>query len=244
MREKKEPLVIDCTSCKARFRLWIPLADLDEWEQGSAISCIKCGAHYIVKKTKEGFEVNAAAQEGSETGTGAFAIDTHTERGPLVLDDSAEEPTPFMSTDERAQPAPEAAPPVLPTILVVEDDALSRKMVENTLQDNKRRLILVKNGAEAMQILKDESVDLLVVDLYLKNPDDPGSLMDGEEVLREIMRMELQIPAIVTTGKELVDDISLDPKWFNFNVKDFIQKGNPFWVDELKVKVTDIIAKR
>ncbi|MFQ5480545.1 MAG: response regulator [Thermodesulfobacteriota bacterium] len=245
MREKKEPLVIDCTSCEARFRLWIPSVDFAEWEKGSSISCIKCGATYQVKKTGEGFVVESAAAPASRFESNAFAIDSHSDGGPLILDESSAETGSAAGIGAVSLSADEAsAPPTLPTILVVEDDALSRKMLENTLRDVGRRLVLVKNGAEALQILREESIDLLVVDLYLKNPDDPGSLMDGEEVLGEVLRMELKIPAIVTTGKELVDDISLDPKWFNYNVKDFIQKGNPFWVDELKVKVTDIIAKR
>jgi hypothetical protein len=35
----------------------------------------------------------------------------------------------------------------------------------------------------------------------------------------------------------------LDPKWFELNVKGFIQKGNPFWVEELKLKVKEVLYK-
>ncbi len=245
MSEKKEPLEIDCASCEARFRLWIPLSEMARWESGSNINCIRCGAPYLVTKTPEGFVVKAAPVDRAHFDTGALAIDANDGSGPRVLDGSPLD----IETASEAGPADlpveeDLSVISLPTVLVVEDDALSRKMVENTLEDGERKLILVKNGAEALQILRDEHVDLLVVDLYLKNPDDAASLIDGEELLQEVLRMELEIPAIVTTGKELVDDISLDPKWFNFHVKDFIQKGNPFWVDELKVKVSDIIAKR
>ncbi|MFQ5428489.1 MAG: response regulator [Thermodesulfobacteriota bacterium] len=241
MSEKKEPFEIDCTSCEARFRLWVPVAELARWEAGSSISCISCGAPHHVKKGPRGFVVTAARSSAPQSEADGFAIDTSTESAPLLLNDAPGETGSGAKTASTA-PADEAS--LRPTILVVEDDALSRKMVENTLKDGEKRLILVKNGAEALKVLRDESIDLLVVDLYLKNPDDPTSLIDGEEVLQEAVRMELKVPAIVTTGKELVDDISLDPKWFNYHVKDFIQKGNPFWVDELKDKVSDIIAKR
>ncbi len=240
MREKKEPLEIECADCKARFRLWIPLKKGSEWERGARISCIRCGAAYFVRKTGNGFHVEAQAA-GASTPEQGFAI----ERG--------EEPVPLVEEEEgEGRPAGEMAPAVEAvstesgegpaTVLVVEDDALSRKMVENSLGENGGRLILVNNGEAALETLRSTKVDLLVVDLYLRNPDDPLSAMDGEQVLEEAAKMG-KIPAIVVTGKELVDDISLDPKWFDLHVRDFIQKGNPFWVDELKVKVRDIIAK-
>ncbi|MFQ5353345.1 MAG: response regulator [Thermodesulfobacteriota bacterium] len=244
MSEKKEPLEIACTSCDGTFRLWIPVSELDQWRSGSSISCIRCGAPHHVKKTLDGFIVESAAPQAPRPVTNGFAVETGSDRRPLVLDDAYDDRDSGAQLAGETPAAPADNASVESTILVVEDDALSRKMVENTLKSDGRRLILVKNGAEALQVLKDERIDLLVVDLYLKNPDDPTSLIDGEEVLREASRMELKVPAIVTTGKELVDDISLDPKWFNYHVKDFIQKGNPFWVDELKDKVLDIIAKR
>ncbi len=234
MEEKKEPLIIECSACETRFRLWIPLKDASEWEKGISIKCIKCGRTYLVKKVAKGFDVEAVAEAPPQFETGAFAIDTNNDLSLLDHD----VPEAGAGSTEKAETKASVS-----TILVVEDDALSRKMVENSLEDETNRLIIVKNGEEAMAALGKEKIDLLVVDLYLRSPNDPPSVMDGEEVLKKASAM-VNIPAIVVTGKELVDDIALDPKWFEMHVKDFIQKGNPFWVDELKVKVKDIIAKR
>ncbi len=49
------------------------------------------------------------------------------------------------------------------------------------------------------------------------------------------------VPAIITTGKDIIDDLVLDPKWFDLNVKGFVQKGNPFWGEELKTKIKEIL---
>ncbi len=246
MKEKKEPLVIECSSCNTRFRLWIPLKDRSEWEEGASINCVRCGVPYLVRKVADGFSVETAGQARAHSGEGAYAIDIDNAMTPLSQDEPSANVGPLgrggASTQGEASHGAAPAVPSVPTILVVEDDALSRKMVENSLEDGTNRLIIVKNGEEALETLAKERVDLLVVDLYLKNPDDPSSLMDGEEVLKKASEV-VNVPAIVVTGKELVDDISLDPKWFELHVKDFIQKGNPFWVDELKVKVSDIIAK-
>jgi len=247
MREKKEPLVIECAGCKSRFRLWIPVKAGSEWEQGARINCVRCGAAYIVRKAGDGFHVEAGTPPPPPEQEGGFAIESGNGLTPLSGDETgaAAEGAGAAPEATEASAGPEEAAEALaePAILVVEDDALSRKMVENSLGDMAARLILVKNGEDAVKVLRSEEIALLVVDLYLKSPDDPSSTMDGEEVLKEAAGIA-DIPAIVVTGKELVDDISLDPKWFDLHVKDFIQKGNPFWVDELKVKVTDIIAKR
>jgi len=243
MKEKKEPLEIKCSVCDTGFRLWIPLKDHAEWEGGVSINCVRCGSPYIVKKTSDGFSVESAEQKSPSSGDGAYAIDFNNSLTPLMNDESIDAGSGPMEGTPQTKSAGETDLPSVPTILIVEDDALSRKMVENSLEDGSKRLIIAKNGEEALAALAREKVDLLVVDLYLKNPDDPASLMDGEEVLQKASAM-INIPAIVVTGKELVDDISLDPKWFELHVKDFIQKGNPFWIDELKIKVTDIIAKR
>jgi len=243
MKTKKEPLEIKCSGCNGGFRLWIPIKDHGEWEQGVSINCVRCGVPYIVKKTSAGFSVEAAKQVPPSAVKGAYTIDFNNNLTPLMNDESIDSGLEPMKDTPQAEDSEETNAPSIPTILIVEDDALSRKMVENSLEDGSKRLIIAKNGEEALAALAKEKVDLLVVDLYLKNPDDPASQMDGEEVLQKASAI-VNIPAIVVTGKELVDDISLDPKWFELHVKDFIQKGNPFWIDELKIKVKDIIAKR
>ncbi|HXI10050.1 MAG TPA: response regulator, partial [Thermodesulfobacteriota bacterium] len=139
-------------------------------------------------------------------------------------------------------PAP-AAPTSSDTVLVVEDDRIAREMVEATVKDLGYRLITVKNATEAINVLRKERITLVVADLYLKNPADPESTLDGEDLLKKIIDSGLSIPSIITTGKDIIDDLVLDPKWFDFNVKGFIQKGNPFWADELKLKVKEILYK-
>lgn len=135
------------------------------------------------------------------------------------------------------------APPAQDIILLIEDDRLAREMVENTIKDTGIRLIAVKNAAEALRAVRKEQVNLIVSDLYLKNPADPESQMDGEELLAKVLELGLNIPSIITTGKDIIDDLVMDPKWFDLHVKGFIQKGNPFWVDELKLKIKEVMYK-
>lgn len=128
-------------------------------------------------------------------------------------------------------------------ILVVDDDGLVRKMAENVLLKNKFTPLIAQNGPEALGIIEKNKVALVVVDLHLKNPKDPKSTMDGEEFLQRLADSGKKLPAIVTTGKDLIDDIILEPKWYDLHVAAFIQKGSPFWTDDMILKIKEILGK-
>lgn len=226
MTSRKEAVEIGCSACNSRFRLWVPSDQISEWEKGASISCIICGAKYIVKKTARGFNVTAVKE--------APAREKAAPQAP---------PPPQREAEEAPRPKAEAKGKKTDTVLLIDDDRLAREMMEHTLEDTGMRLITAKNGPEALKVLRSEDIDLIVTDLYLRNPDDPESKIDGEELLKRAQGMGLKLPSIVTTGKDIIDDLVLDPKWFDLLVKGFIQKGNPFWVEELKLKIKEVMYK-
>ncbi len=218
----KEPVEVACAGCGSRFRLWVPLESFPEWEKGANISCVRCGARFLVKREAEAFVITSLAAVAPEPeAPEAEAI----EAGEAI--------------EENTEPAAEGAE----TILLIEDDRLAREMVETALSEIGFRVIKAKNAAEALKAVKKERPDLIVSDLYLKNAADPSSDMDGGELLQKMHDAGTVSPAIITTGKEILDDLLLDPKWFELKVKGFIQKGNPFWVEELKLKVKEVLYK-
>lgn len=225
----KEPVEVACGGCGSRFRLWVPVDSFPEWEKGENISCVRCGARFLVKKEAEDFHIT-----------------------PLItpLAPETAEPQAPEAPEEEAREAPEesggveaGAEPGVETILLIEDDRLAREMVEAALADIGFRIVQAKNASEALKAAKKERPDLIVSDLYLKNAADPSSDMDGGELLQKMHDAGTIAPAIITTGKEILDDLLLDPKWFELKVKGFIQKGNPFWVEELKLKVKEVLYK-
>ncbi len=221
MAEKKESVEVHCSECNTAFRLWLPQEFAPVDSTGVRMNCVKCGARYLI--TKEGKSFKAKKVEG-----GAPA--------PVKKSQAAE------AAEEREE-RPEAAVEPTETILMIEDDKVARAMAENQLRDAGIKTLTAKNSTEALTLLKKNTVSLIVTDLHLKNANDPESQLDGEELLARIVSSGVNVPAIITTGKDVLDDLILDPKWFDLHVKGFIQKGNPFWVEELKMKIKEVLFK-
>lgn len=210
---EKKPIEIECQECKVKFRLWVPVDLFSKWKNGEKVGCIKCGTHIRLEKDDDSFRVKS--------------------KQPVETIITEVEPEETSETVEAADGV----------ILVIDDDGLVRKMAENVLKKNKLTPLTAKNGPEALDIIKKNHVALVVVDLHLKNPKDPKSIMDGEEFLQRLVDSGKNIPAIVTTGKDLIDDIILEPKWYDLHVMAFIQKGSPFWTDDLLVKIKETLKK-
>jgi CheY-like chemotaxis protein len=254
MAQKKEPIEIHCSECDAGFRLWIPAEALPEWEEGVQINCIKCGAPHLVEKGRKGFVVSPVEEEPVAERAEAPASRPQAaarKEASAVRPSAAKKEAPAAKLkpaaveEEAAEIEEEAALEEAPAdnVLYIEDDKLSRKMVETVLKDINVRLLAVKNADEALKTLKNEKISLIITDLYLKNPSDPASSMDGEDLLKRVVDLGHKIPAIITTGKAIIDDLELDPKWFDLHVKGFIQKGNPFWAEDLKLKIKETLYR-
>lgn len=60
------------------------------------------------------------------------------------------------------------------TILLVEDDFLNRRLTKKTLIENQYKVFEAKNVAEALDILKKESIDLAILDINLGENEQNG----------------------------------------------------------------------
>jgi putative two-component system response regulator len=81
------------------------------------------------------------------------------------------------------------------TILVVDDQALNRNLLQNTLIDNGFKVIEASNGEEALRKLSESQIDLVLLDVLM-----PG--MSGFEVCREIKsnRITYLTPVVFVTA--------------------------------------------
>ena len=85
-------------------------------------------------------------------------------------------------------------------VLVVEDDAVSRKYLREILQDTGAQLVLARDGREAYhQFTQDPYFSLILMDIQL--PD-----KTGDQVTREIRKSESQVPIIAQTAYAMRED--------------------------------------
>ena len=78
-------------------------------------------------------------------------------------------------------------------ILVVDDEAAVRLMMGKALGELGYRVRQAENGAVALDLIREEKPQLVVLDYVM-----PG--MDGAEVAREIAAIDPDLPVVFSTG--------------------------------------------
>ncbi len=87
------------------------------------------------------------------------------------------------------------------TVLVVEDDVRNVFALTSILEPKGAKVVIARNGKEALAALERESIDLVVMDAMMPE-------MDGIEATREIRKnaAHAQLPIIMLTAKAMKDD--------------------------------------
>jgi two-component system cell cycle response regulator DivK len=80
------------------------------------------------------------------------------------------------------------------TILIVDDEELSRFFFEKALKKSRANLFFVNNGVEAVDMVKENSeIDVILMDIRLP-------LMDGLQATVKIKEMYPELPIIIQTA--------------------------------------------
>lgn len=108
------------------------------------------------------------------------------------------------------------------TLLIAEDDEISRKLYSRVLAEEGFRVIDVSEGAAALDVMRKEPIDILLTDVVM-----PG--MDGIMLLERAREMQPELRAVVMTGHSTPDRI-IDV--FRNHACDLLEK--PFGLDELR----------
>src|SRR5690242_14443751 len=88
------------------------------------------------------------------------------------------------------------------TILIADDDAVQRRLVENMVRRSGYEAIVVEGGDAAIAALTADGpvIDALVLDLVM-----PG--LDGMGVLAKIREADISVPVIVQTAHGGIDNV-------------------------------------
>lgn len=116
-------------------------------------------------------------------------------------------------------------------ILVLEDQVEIREFIVINIKRQKHKVFVAGTGEEALEIVRDEAIDLAVLDIML-----PG--IDGLEVCKEIRRNNKYMGIIMLTAKGLDSD---KEEGFLSGADDYIMK--PFSPKELILRIDAILRR-
>src|SRR6195256_3192025 len=118
------------------------------------------------------------------------------------------------------------------TILIADDDAIQRRLVENMVQKCGYETLVVESGDEVIALLtapETQAVDALVLDLVM-----PG--LDGMGVLAKIREAGLTLPVIVQTAHGGIDNVV---SAMRAGAQDFVVK--PVGLERLQVSLRNAL---
>ncbi|MBS3956831.1 MAG: response regulator transcription factor [Clostridiales bacterium] len=116
-------------------------------------------------------------------------------------------------------------------ILVVEDDRTIARFVELELMHAGYRVHKVDDGLEALDIIEQDTPDLIILDLML-----PG--MDGIEVAETVRSLGIEVPILMLTARAETEDVV---SGFNSGADDYLRK--PFEIPELLSRVRALLKR-
>ncbi|MBI2457964.1 MAG: response regulator, partial [candidate division NC10 bacterium] len=85
------------------------------------------------------------------------------------------------------------APPPAPSVLVVDDEALTRDFYGDLLAEHGFQVVTASHGAEALELARRHPVEVVILDIMM-----PG--MSGLEVLERLRAMDPDLPVIMLTA--------------------------------------------
>jgi len=115
--------------------------------------------------------------------------------------------------------------------LVVDDSKTIRNMISKYLKLFNLDVIEASNGKEAINILKNNKISLLIVDIYMP-------VMDGFELVK-FVRKEKSFEELPILGVSGINDNSEAVKLLKFGANDFIKK--PFSKEELLIRISNLL---
>jgi CheY-like chemotaxis protein len=129
---------------------------------------------------------------------------------------------------------PERSETTAPTgrILVVDDDADSRTLVQRALESAAYDVVVAEDGASALVELGKGTFDLLIADIEMP-------MLDGFSLLQVVGAQGIDVPVIFLTGSGLPED---EARGLSLGAADYILK--PMRRDVLLARVAKTLAGR
>ena len=118
-------------------------------------------------------------------------------------------------------------------ILIIEDSALNRKVLEDALMQRGHEVICAEDGREGIDRLGKESPDLILMDVVMPN-------MNGWDACRQMRAVARSqaVPIIIMTSKNTPQDML---QAFEVGADEFLEK--PINMEELYAAVDKLLQR-
>ena len=116
-------------------------------------------------------------------------------------------------------------------ILIVEDDANTRKLMNAIIKQAGYITFTAKDGREALKLLDTEHIDLVVLDVMMPN-------MDGYEFTSNLRECNFQLPILMISAKQLPED---KKKGFLVGTDDYMTK--PVDEEEMLLRIKALLRR-
>lgn len=116
-------------------------------------------------------------------------------------------------------------------ILVVEDDVGTRKLLCALLKSDGYNVLSAQDGAEALEVLDKNHVDLLVIDVMMPR-------MDGYTLTEQLRGGGSTLPMLMLSAKDGAADVR---HGFVVGIDDYMKK--PFDVEELLLRIRALLRR-
>ncbi len=116
-------------------------------------------------------------------------------------------------------------------ILVCEDDKNIRNLIGEYLKSENYQVFYSENGEDAIKVLEDNYIDLLITDVMMPK-------MDGFKLAKEIRESSYELPILMITAKEKLEDKKIG---YRNGIDDYMVK--PIEMDEMLLRVAALLRR-
>jgi len=103
---------------------------------------------------------------------------------------------------------------IIGNILIIDDESINSETMKDTLEDVNYNVVLAQDAAEAKTLVKDQTFDLVMMDVWM-----PGQ--DGMALLEEWMSEGFSMPVVMMSGHAEHQDVV---KAIRMGAVDFLKK--------------------